>query len=130
MPDDLKINFIFNDEIPGDIIPNSIVLEIQRDVISKRDLLAIFLEGLKFPYFGNNWDSLEDCLEDLSWLDEDKIIIFHYDVPLEDGSRDQFIYLDIIRIRTSENDEYEKKMYIIFPTECEEKIYSLLGADK
>jgi len=35
----------------------------------KAELLARLARGLEFPaWFGGNWDALEDCLTDLSWL--------------------------------------------------------------
>jgi hypothetical protein len=38
-------------------------------VHAERDLLAVLGRSLQFPeYFGNNWDALDECLADLSWL--------------------------------------------------------------
>ena len=38
----------------------------------KGDFLKKMAQTLRFPdWFGNNWDSLADCLKDLSWLEED-----------------------------------------------------------
>jgi hypothetical protein len=35
----------------------------------KSDVLAAFASQFAFPeYFGHNWDALEECLSDLSWL--------------------------------------------------------------
>lgn len=35
----------------------------------KPELLRAFAAALEFPdWFGQNWDALEDCLTDLSWL--------------------------------------------------------------
>ena len=39
------------------------------EIKSKEDLLRRLSEEMKFPsYFGSNWDALEECLNDLSWL--------------------------------------------------------------
>ena len=41
-------------------------------VREKSELLARLGRGLRFPaWFGGNWDALEDCLTDLSWLEGD-----------------------------------------------------------
>jgi len=40
------------------------------EVTDKAGLLSALATRLEFPeWFGNNWDALEDCLMDLSWLD-------------------------------------------------------------
>ena len=40
-----------------------------RGCTGKDDALARFARALRFPdWFGDNWDALQDCLSDLSWL--------------------------------------------------------------
>jgi hypothetical protein len=40
--------------------------------LDKNELLARLARGLQFPaWFGANWDALEDCLTDMSWLEAD-----------------------------------------------------------
>ena len=45
---------------------------------------------------GTNWDSLDECLRDLSWVEERKIVLYHRDIPLEGSLADQQIYLDVL----------------------------------
>jgi hypothetical protein len=44
----------------------------------KAELLVRVARGLQFPdWFGGNWDALEDCLTDLSWLQaEGHVLLF------------------------------------------------------
>lgn len=43
---------------------------------SKLDLFNEFRTVFQFPdYFNNNWDSLEECLNDLSWMKEKGYVI-------------------------------------------------------
>jgi len=40
------------------------------DTKGKADFLSTIAKALNFPdWFGYNWDALEDCMTDLSWLD-------------------------------------------------------------
>ena len=47
----------------------------------KKELLARLAQGLQFPaWFGGNWDALEDCLTDLSWLHADGHVLLIEDM--------------------------------------------------
>lgn len=51
------------------------VVDLQR-ARGRRALFAAFARGLGFPAtFGNNWDALVDCLQDMSWLDRPDCIL-------------------------------------------------------
>src|ERR1051326_5511059 len=56
------------------------ILEVQGDVIETSEQLFIALaKEMKFPdYFGNNWDALEECLRDMSWLPSKGYLLFFY----------------------------------------------------
>ncbi len=43
---------------------------------TKAELMAEFARGLDLPgWFGSNWDALDDCLTDLSWLPGPDVVI-------------------------------------------------------
>lgn len=90
--------FEFVDDITGFRAPNVFVVRLAGRLRRKRDLLRALAAELKFPgYFGCNWDALEECLSDLSWLDGHQgIAIVHKHVPLLDD-RQRAIYLDILQ---------------------------------
>ena len=59
--------------------PHALFLVPCSDCVSMDDLFERMCERLLFPdyfWFGNRWDSLVDCLMDLSWIDADNITIY------------------------------------------------------
>lgn len=51
-------------------------------IASKEELLDRLAAALPLPdYFGHNWDALEECLRDLSWIAEPTVRIVHAAVP-------------------------------------------------
>lgn len=65
---------------------------------SKDQLMGFFASAGRFPdYFGATWDSLVDCLRDLEWIEEEKVLIEHLDLPLFSHPRESRIYLEILR---------------------------------
>lgn len=93
-----KSNFEFVDDVTGFRAPNSLVVRLDGRLRRKRDLLRALASELKFPhYFGHNWDALEECLNDLSWLGEQSsVVLVHKYMPLAD-ERQRSIYIDILR---------------------------------
>lgn len=76
----------------------TLVVRVPRGVRSKQKLLAILADRLRFPaYFGRNWDALEECLRDLSWLPaEQPVVLAHDDLPFGAGGENRAIYLGIL----------------------------------
>src|SRR2546426_12769959 len=92
----------------------SLVLEIPKHVNSKDELLSFLAINLRFPdYFGRNWDALDECLSDLSWLNVDRVVLWHNDVPFALGTVDRKAYLELLNGICKE--ELRKKIEVIFP---------------
>ena len=116
---------------PPEAMPGSAALlaEIPASIRSKQKLLRVLAEQLQFPaYFGYNWDALEECLQDLSWVPAGNVQIRHRDLPLPPGSPDRQTYLQILRTATAcWNDLGSRAMLCQFPAEAESEVQSLLG---
>ena len=56
-----------------------------KGVASKKELLELYANRLDFVEglggFGYNWDAWEECLGDLSWIDEVDIVLYHPELP-------------------------------------------------
>jgi len=97
-------------------------------LISNTDELLRFLYYLLwFPgYFGFNWNALEDCLRDFSWVSEEKIIIVHDALP-NISNDDLKIYLEILRDTVLDWYGYEQHtLKVVFQKKDHERITKIL----
>jgi hypothetical protein len=90
--------FEYVEDLSGFRAPGWLVVRLGGRLRRKGDLLRALDNGLDFPnYFGWNWDALEECLCDLSWLDATGgVVLIHEQIPLAD-EKQRAIYLDILR---------------------------------
>jgi RNAse (barnase) inhibitor barstar len=91
-----------------------LVVWIPGTVRSKEKLFGLLSQALRFPnYFGSNWDALEECLRDLSWLPEyASIMLVHEGLPFGAGENRQ-IYLEILQSASQRTDG--RSLQIILP---------------
>lgn len=120
------------------------VLRVPSGIRAKADLLAALADAGRFPgWFGGNWDALEDCLRDLSWISVRKVVIVHGDLPLLDSSSECLIYLEILQTALADWSKpveldagepapdwpyVEHELRVVFPTEVRAAVALLLGA--
>jgi hypothetical protein len=53
-----------------------------RGVVGEAAVIAALAEALRFPdYFGFNWNAVDECIADLSWIAERDVVLHHDDVP-------------------------------------------------
>lgn len=122
--------------------PADFVLRIPAGIRSKAELLSILAIAGHFPdYFGENWDALEECLSDLSWISNKRIVVVHEDLCLIDGSAECRTYLEVLSAALTdwasrvEPDEAKSlnasscvphELRVVFPVEVEMTIEALL----
>lgn len=83
--------------------------------------MAVLADKLRFPrYFGWNWDALEECLCDLSWLPADRpIVLVHEDLPFGAGGQNRAVYLDVLRDALAYWDSVEgRSLQVVFPQDA------------
>jgi len=65
-------------------------------VKGENELFKQLSDKLLFPnYFGFNWDALFECLRDFHWIEQQRIILVHDDLP-ELIEKELKIYLEIL----------------------------------
>ena len=92
---------------------------------NKTALLAFLRDALSLPdYFGDNWDALEECLNDVDAMGPQKIVLIHGDIPLEKSPSDQRIYLQIL----AEAARHSTRFDVVFPERDRDKVVKSLSA--
>jgi hypothetical protein len=107
---------------------DALIARIPRAARGKQKLFGVLAEALKFPrYFGWNWDALEECLRDLSWLRETKqIAIVHTALPLSPRGQQLSIYLSVLTGTIKLRGDTPPKLQVVFPTTSRESIEAAL----
>jgi RNAse (barnase) inhibitor barstar len=93
-----------------------LVVWVPRGIRSKEKLFGIFAERLRFPdYFGWNWDALEECLQDVSWLPENRpICLVHERLPFGAGENRE-TYFAILRGAIATDQTRSRKLTAVVP---------------
>lgn len=96
-------------------------------------LFQEFAAALQFPwYFGENWDALNECINDLEWLPTKSyvLLVSHVDAVLPESSKEFHIFAEILSgaaatwwspdPASSEHDRHRTVFRVIFHC-CPEK---------
>lgn len=120
-----KSSFRFEDPAPA--TSPVVVAEVRHGVGTKQALLDELYKGLRFPeYFGGNWDALEECVRDLSWLPPGPVVVKHTDLPLAGDIASLKTYLSILIDAVEKwSESRERDLIVVFPTESREQIAGL-----
>jgi RNAse (barnase) inhibitor barstar len=95
---------------------------------TKQALMEVLAERLSFPdYFGENWDALEECLRDLSWLPVGSVVLTHSDIPLSNDPASARTYLAILKDAVLKpRSSNQHPLTVIFPEPYRGSISALL----
>jgi hypothetical protein len=103
------------------------VAELPEEITTVDQLLQAYYELLKFPaYFGFNWNAMDECLGDLEWIKNCRVIIVHNALPRIELSQIK-IYLDVLADCVREWKKNEAHVVVVvFPEGLEQLVNCLL----
>ncbi|MFO0345042.1 MAG: barstar family protein [Labrys sp. (in: a-proteobacteria)] len=104
------------------------VLELPTALSDKDALLGWYAVILGIPeYFGANWDAFDECLRDLSWVKERRLVLFHRDVPIAANPKDRRIYLEVLaNAATDWRPGEAHELIVAFDPACELKLHAAI----
>ena len=111
-----KLQFLFIDNPSGYAPKDAYVVHLSAPIMDNIELYEKLKSQLNFPdYFGFNWDALYDCLRDLNWIKNQKVIIVHDILPVIDDVSMR-LYIEILYNSIKEwNHRKEDKLQVVFP---------------
>ena len=104
------------------------IVTLPANLDSKEQLFEAIAKRLRFPgYFGMNWDSLDECINDLSWIEAKRVYLVHSDVPLRSLRKELKTYLNILaNLENEDHDPDLPELFVVFPEQFRTEIASFL----
>jgi len=102
------------------------VARIPAGIDGKTSLFRALVPALALPdYFGANWDALEECLRDLSWIGKKTVALVHEELPAL-PKKELLTYLSILSDAVQDWKEGEEHaLAVVFPSAAEKLIAAL-----
>lgn len=96
-------------------------------IYNSEQLLQSLYQLLRLPgYFGFNWNALNDCLTDFSWIRERRIVLEHAGLP-KIPEAELRIYLEILRDAVVDwTDEDDHCFEVVFNEHDRDRVVELL----
>lgn len=120
--------FLFSRD-PSDLVKaGDAALRVDSGIASRDALFDRYSAGLSIPdYFGRNWDALDECLCDLHWVPEKRVVILHGELPRL-TEEEMSAYLQVLARAVEDwRSEEEHDLQVVFPESAEQRVRELLG---
>ncbi|WP_338640930.1 barstar family protein [Burkholderia pyrrocinia] len=93
----LADNFTFTQSLMNFAAGDAFSAKVSGDIRTAPQLFEVLYRELNLPgYFGFNWNALFDCLRDFHWVDEQRVVIIHEELP-DLVFSEMKIYLEVLR---------------------------------
>jgi RNAse (barnase) inhibitor barstar len=110
------------------LAPDDFLASMPAGLTDASALLRALSEQLVFPaYFGFNWDALSDCMRDLHWLTNTRVVLLHADLPAlpEPELR---TYLEVLQQAVESWQPGEShSLYVVFPSAVRQRVSQLIS---
>ena len=107
--------------------PSDFVAHVPSALTTTDSLFDALQRELRLPdYFGRNFDALDECLGNLSWIESRRVIIMHDDVPSLPAGKIR-IYREVLSdaVRNWHPDE-DHALVVVFPEDAYNTIEQLM----
>lgn len=122
-----RIRFSVPERVELDAFDGVVPPGIDTDSKMMRSLAAV----LKFPpYFGENWNAVDECLRNMEWIEQHRIRIIHKDVPMRANAADVSLYVRVLLDAQQSLDRGligHKELEIYFPSESRALIEQIIN---
>lgn len=129
MNDNKAVPFLFADA-PSHHAGEVFLINVSAGLASEFELFQQLSKAGKFPdYFGENWDALDELLNDFWWIQESQVVINHSDLPMKGLVGEQKIYVDILKgVVERSRERSDKQIVVLFPAKEKDNVARLLGS--
>lgn len=120
--------FLFSRDPSGLVKVGDATLRVDSGIATRDALFDRYSAGLSFPdYFGRTWDALDECLCDLHWVQEKRVVILHEELPRL-MQEEMSVYLRVLAgaVEDWRSDETHD-LHVVFPKSAEQRVRELLG---
>ena len=122
--------FVYADDVASVGVKHSHVAVVPRGIEGRDALFRCLVRQLSLPeHFGANWDALDECLRDLSWIERHRVVLFHESLPaLEDEHLTT--YLEILRDALLDwRRDLDDELVVALPCSARERVLRLPRLD-
>lgn len=122
-----SIPFEFEDTKEALSYPNSLLVEIPFAYGDIDTLVSELKRQSVLPdYCGSNFNALDECFGDLSWISHERLILFHHQLPFS-GTSAAAVYISVLADPVRGwRDEGLEKLMVVFPRALFHEVKKLL----
>jgi hypothetical protein len=121
-------SFLFG---PEPTLPGAFYVRLPAGIRGTRALFDLLRAELRLPdYCGNNWDAVEECIRDLSWIPPGTVVLVHSDLPLGNSPAALRTYLSVLQGAVAKlQHRRDRQLTVVFPLGVEQHVKDVLATE-